>query len=247
MKTVLTVLVAAVCCTSLYASANKAPKLTPEEKAKRDELRLKMTGGFITQPGKGKILIVNAQNKFSEKAIEERMAYFKGKLQVAFESRRGTWKLDSVNPPDAQIVVYAIDDGNAPMSLVALEGNWGAVNVARIENERQFGRELTRILIASMGGIISRYQGSAMQPVGSAKDLDSLVGCDLTVDALVGIKANFKKLGITAERFTVYKKACQEGWAPSPTNEYQKAIWDEVHKIPTKPIKIEFDPKTDTK
>ena len=35
---------------------------------------------------------------------------------------------------------------------------------------------------------------------------------------------------------------CQEGWAPPPTNEYQRAIWNDVHKIPEKPMKIDFDP-----
>jgi len=39
-----------------------------------------------------------------------------------------------------------------------------------------------------------------------------------------------------------YAAACQEGWAPPPTNEYQRAIWNDVHKIPEKPMKIDFDP-----
>ena len=40
-----------------------------------------------------------------------------------------------------------------------------------------------------------------------------------------------------------YRQACQEGWAPAPKNDEQKAIWNQVHAIPDKPIKIEFDPK----
>ena len=43
------------------------------------------------------------------------------------------------------------------------------------------------------------------------------------------------------QEVTTYKKACQEGWAPNPTNEWQQAIWDETRQLPTKPIKIEFD------
>jgi len=38
------------------------------------------------------------------------------------------------------------------------------------------------------------------------------------------------------------REACQEGWAPAPTNDIQKAIWNEVRQLPAKPIKIEFDP-----
>ena len=59
--------------------------------------------------------------------------------------------------------------------------------------------------------------------------------------------AHTSERGCQHGKRAVYRKACMDGWAPAPTNEYQKAIWDQVHAIPTKPIKIEFDPKTDTK
>ena len=49
--------------------------------------------------------------------------------------------------------------------------------------------------------------------------------------------------GLMPWKQTTYKKACQEGWAPAPTNEYQKAIWDKIHSVPANPMKIEFDPK----
>ena len=52
-------------------------------------------------------------------------------------------------------------------------------------------------------------------------------------------------LGIRPVVQATYKKACQEGWAPAPTNDVQKAIWEKVHAIPDKPITIEFDPKKD--
>ena len=42
---------------------------------------------------------------------------------------------------------------------------------------------------------------------------------------------------------SVYRKACEEGWAPAPTNDVQKAIWDKVHAMPTEPIKIKPETK----
>ena len=51
-----------------------------------------------------------------------------------------------------------------------------------------------------------------------------------------------KGYGITPAIESTYRKACKEGWAPQPTNEYQQAIWDSFHELPTKPVKIEFDP-----
>ena len=46
------------------------------------------------------------------------------------------------------------------------------------------------------------------------------------------------KLGIKRIRWLTYRDACQRGVAPEPANAEQKAIWDEVHAIPTEPIKI---------
>ncbi len=51
--------------------------------------------------------------------------------------------------------------------------------------------------------------------------------------------------GIEPLKVASYMRACQEGWAPAPTNDIQKAIWNEVYKIPDKPITINFDPKKD--
>ena len=31
---------------------------------------------------------------------------------------------------------------------------------------------------------------------------------------------------IAPVRRTTYKVACEEGWAPPPTNDFQRAIWD---------------------
>ena len=52
-----------------------------------------------------------------------------------------------------------------------------------------------------------------------------------------------EKCGVTPLRIATYRQACREGWAPAPTNDVQKAIWDKVHAIPKSPMKIEFDPK----
>ena len=30
-------------------------------------------------------------------------------------------------------------------------------------------------------------------------------------------------------RYVTYRQACIEGWAPAPTNDVQKAIWEKVH------------------
>ena len=53
----------------------------------------------------------------------------------------------------------------------------------------------------------------------------------------------WNRFGVSKERRVPYRVACQQGWAPAPTNDYQKAVWEEVHAVPSDPMKIEFDPK----
>jgi hypothetical protein len=57
-----------------------------------------------------------------------------------------------------------------------------------------------------------------------------------------------KPLGVLPAQRATDMKACQEGWAPAPTNDVQKAIWEKVKaeksEKPSKPIKVNYDPKT---
>ena len=65
----------------------------------------------------------------------------------------------------------------------------------------------------------------------------------IPVDMINYWQRRLKALGITKKISATYLDACEQGWAPAPTNEYQKAIWDKVHAAPKNPMKIEFDPK----
>ena len=50
-----------------------------------------------------------------------------------------------------------------------------------------------------------------------------------------------KAYGIDMVRVGTYRTACERGWAEPPTNDEQKAIWNEVHTPPSKPMKITYD------
>ena len=81
-----------------------------------------------------------------------------------------------------------------------------------------------------------------MAAIKEPKDLDKMLEA-APVDAIQRAIESLKVYGVTPQEMSTYKKACQEGWAPAPTNEYQKAVWDKVHAAPKNPMKIEFDPK----
>jgi hypothetical protein len=79
--------------------------------------------------------------------------------------------------------------------------------------------------------------------VRTAEDLEKIRKDPIDGQQLFTIVRGLPSYDLVAPRIVPYKLACEEGWAPAPTNEYQKAIWDETHAIPANPMKIEFDPK----
>lgn len=62
-----------------------------------------------------------------------------------------------------------------------------------------------------------------------------LLGVDgkFTPQSMGAVLSNAKEKGIAQVRRTTYRKACEEGWAPAPTNEFQKAIWEKVKAAKT--------------
>jgi hypothetical protein len=81
-----------------------------------------------------------------------------------------------------------------------------------------------------------------MMASSSIEDLDSVQEF-IPIDMERRWTDYLANLGVKPAHIRTYKQACKEGWAPAPTNEYQKAIWDKVHEPPATPMKIEFDPK----
>ena len=108
-------------------------------------------------------------------------------------------------------------------------------------------KELTRGFAILAGAQSSNYPGSLVGCVTKAEDLDRFADNMLPVDVFARFNEYVLGYGIIPKKEVAYRMACQEGWAPAPTNDIQKAFWDKAHQIPTKPIKVEFDPKTDKK
>lgn len=241
-RPIVTVAFATIAAVTFAARDQAATKLT---KAEKEHLRLVKTGGMIARQGEGKAVIVNCQRKFPTAALATTIEPFKELLKVEMEVRGGSWKFGDGVPPGANVALYVVDDPEIPLSLIAPEARWGVVNVAQIDKESNLKKEVTRVAIMTFGAGVSQYKVSPMQPITSVKDLDSLVGSTLTVDVTMAMRANLEKLGLTQTKYTTYRKACMEGWAPQPTNEHQKAIWEQIHTIPDKPITIEFDPEKD--
>lgn len=248
MKKLVTVMVVLASGAMAFAEGATNAFDTAAGKSERRERMLRASGGIIQQEAVGKIVIVNGQDKIPQNAIDACIADLKKVLRVTIETStqnmNSPFEIGAVRlPADAQMAVYVVNDAKLPMSLVAVEAGWGLVNVANLREGRRFTAEFYRVATLTLGGGISQSKGGYMQTVRSTGDLDKIIDLKFRFDSVVAMCNNLRAVGVTAPRKVSYKVACQEGWAPPPTNDYQKAIWDKVHAPPANPMKIEFDPK----
>ena len=223
------------------------PKLTPEE---RQQLIMKKVGGFIEVEAKGSLVVVNAQSTLSADAFTNVIALARKNLQIQVDVKEGKFDLPvaakAIEAFGGTAGLFIVDDPALPMSLVSHEELWGVVNLAPLKKdaageklEKRAAKEFNRVLAFTFSSGLSRQNTSVMKPIATPEDLDSVVNTFLPFDVLTGIFNTLPKYGITRKQRVPYRKACQEGWAPAPTNEFQQAIWDKVHELPSKPITIE--------
>ena len=245
MKKLIVALVA-FCAIASYAADKGAELSDAEKEAKKAQARQRMmekTGGILEKPGTGRVVVINAQDKFPASDIESQVKKCNGAIRVKIDVEKGAWKLGDKVPAGANVAVFIVNDPALPISLVAMEEQWGVLNVAKLEGTSRFNKAFARVMISTLGAGVSQFKGSPMQTVTSANDLDKLHSEGITFDALQSIMRNLQNLGVTQARKTTYRRACMEGWAAQPTNSFQKAVWDEVHSIPKNPMQIKFDPK----
>lgn len=231
-----------LCGATVFANETKAPNANID-KAARIEAIMKKTGGFLVRKSDGVLSFINAQTKISHEEVQKRVDKIQFVLKYPCELKKGSWKFGDTKPEGSKIAIFIVDDASLPMSLVAVESGWGIINTSTLANDTQFSKQLTRVFCLTAGGANSPVKTSPMQTVVKSSDLNQLLTDGFTFDMASSINENLQALGMYPMRKVTYVKACQEGWAPAPTNEYQKAIWDKVHATPKNPIKITFDPK----
>ena len=211
------------------------------------------SGGHFVKPGtlKGSVVFVNAQKKATLEVLQENVAYLTRKTGYAIQIKDGCFNFPSVERV-GDVTLFVVDDANLPTILSAPEDGWVVVNVARLNNGKgsspaffnaRVQKELTRGFCLLAGSQDSNYPNSLLGPITKPEDLDSHVDCRFPIDIQRRFKPYLEKWGVTPAVVSGYRRACEEGWAPAPTNDVQKAIWDKVHAMPTEPIKIKPEEK----
>lgn len=220
----------------------------------------KTNGGALVQPGskKGSVVFLDQQKRISHSvvaSVAEKLTNI-SRIQVrSVVSRKGENVIEATKANDAVLGIAVVDDPASPVMLVAPEERWATVNVTKLAVGRdgieipvdvlasRVVKELMRAYAYLCGGVRSQFEGNLVN-VNSISQLDS-VDDGLPLDMVKRFEKYLSGVGVTPERIATYRSACKEGWAPQPTNDIQKAIWEKIHQIPTKPIKIEYNEKRD--
>ena len=236
-------------------------KYTLEQIKARDERVLKKTGGFIEVEAKGTSVIVLDTRKKPAGAPYQFADVFGSlsKTNVKVEKsplKEGETAFDAGSAlllgGKVGYVLVVIEDEKTRGLCVYPEERIAVVNAMRykggedpLKPEVRVHKELWRALGFVTGLGYAQFQNDVLQPVFSVKELDGLFYQVMQPMNFQRMYSTLSKLGVTRSRRVPYRVAVQEGWAAQPTNDYQKAVWKEVHSIPDKPITIEFDPKKD--
>ena len=236
--------------------------MTPEQrKAYREKHVMERTGGYVNVKGTpaGQIVIVNAQKKVTPDNLDIGMqkSTFKGLASITkmvtddydhtkclgmqMEGFKAKYKAD--------FLMIVVDNPQLPPSIVAVEAKWAIMNVAALEKGAatpevtriRARNEFARVYAMLCGGFSSQFKAPLTNYVKEVSDLDNCL-YDLPIDMGQKIFGYLNYCGVKPEKKVPYRKAVQEGWAAAPTNEFQKAIWKEVHdkieKGPANALKI---------
>ena len=248
---------AIVCMVSamLCLGVSAEQRMSPEE---REQLIQQKVGGFIDLEAKGSILVINCQQYFPLDGITNAISLARKNLKTTVDIVEGKFSVETaqreIAAKNGTAGIFVVDVPSLPMSLVSLEETWGMVNIAKLREgatgdvlAKRTGKEFNRVLAAVFGGGLSSQKSSIMRPMTKASDLDKAVNIWIPFDTLGVVFNALPEYGITHRKRIPYIKAVEEGWAPAPTNEFQKAIWDKVHAMPTEPLKIKPEIKKQEK
>lgn len=223
------------------------------------QANMRRYGGYVRKDNsaKGVFVVLNSQTKISTTEISNALETitFRVKVQTKVVNVNNITManvFDEIAKAGGVAGVALIDgDLSTPALLSATEEGWSIVNIARLIDgnptpqalNKRVRCELLRGFSFAVGGVYGARGDALMQPIRKPQDLDSIVREDFAITMMQTFSLTTPRYGLVPWVEKTYLKACEEGWAPQPTNEYQKAIWDKVNQPPANPMMIEYDPK----
>lgn len=232
-------------------------QIAARRSGKRERM-LRKTGGFILRVPEtaGFFNVINAQRKVPATTLEpfvRDMGRFTSTIVRLVELDKAitlTNATEVLKKSGAGGCVFIVDEPTFPISLVAQEAKWGFVNVAALSGagvdekilSLRTAREAWRVFALVTGAGDTSMGHCLLKPVFAPDDLDNINANSISPEPLLVMTEHMKAMGVNQVTRCTYLEACREGWAPAPTNEYQRAIWEKVkadkERGPTNPITI---------
>lgn len=219
-------------------------KLTLEEYKERDQKVLRRAGGFIHFQAEGpRVLLLDARPKATLTLDEVARLWKLGtKLEadIAKEPSGDGEALEFAQGIMARrrplMLVAVVEDARLPALSVFPEERVGIVNATRLKGhskdpaatEMRVMKEAWRA-IGFIGGLgYSQVDNDVMQPWYTLAELDSTDNAYIQPMSMMGMQRMWDRFGVKKPHKVPYRTAIKQGWAQPPTNDLQKAVWDEV-------------------
>lgn len=247
MRTNLIILFCGISCLALAQSIEPT---MPRGRGGTDRTRLiEKNGGLVWRLPTGPVLMfLNAQHEVPAQQIEaiakEMNHFLRIPNEVRITDANGTNGAELAErvlregTNRVAFVVVLVSETGAPSLLVAPENRWAVVNVQALATDKpnveifrkRVQREQWRAVCYVLGAANSSMSNCAMSPVFTPSDLDSLA-LTASPEPFARMRGTIDRMGMQSPTATTYRHAVEQGWAPSPTNDIQRAIWQEIRKI----------------
>lgn len=206
------------------------------------------SGGYLELPNTGKVLqVVNLNGACPQRTFDKAVASVGKILHFPFASAVTNVKGKVDANAAARVVVVNVAD--QPSLLCAPEEYWSVVNIKPLMADspkdfilqRRLAKQVLRGLGYALGCGNSSVKPCAMSRIDTLTELDGLQLL-MGPESLGKTLHTASKRGCQPRKYASYRKACQEGWAPAPTNDVQRAIYEQIkaeqNEKPSNPIRI---------
>ena len=228
----------------------------------RPDAHSRPSGGMVEKPYNGNFLrVLNAQDTLPREKVVDMILHMRWATLLPIETVNGraTGGIKELAETAKALLgekrvgasVVIIDDAAQPFRIYSEESNWAILNVAFLKEdhpdvdrfEARFQKMVWRVLARSLQVGSVTHMPSVLQPFRTLAELDANTMMRPSPEGFNAFIDNGKPYGITTITISSYRDACHKGWAPAPTNDVQKSIWEQIHALPTEPIKIKPEAK----
>ena len=200
-------------------------------------------GGAVKISGKGRIALVDCRKHADEADCQSGVKALRNLFKPQIVWRKGAGftipsAAEEVRKSGDNAVVFVVDDPTLPMTLTAAEERWAMINAAKAAADRpdeakfrkRMGLLFMRQCCRLMGSDATKTPECCLYPAFTLADLDAIEGTDVAISVFIAISESMLRIGLEGVEIVSYRDACELEKAPPPTNDLQRAIWQEYNK-----------------